>query len=455
MASVQIKRAKLDSAFKGHALKDGELGYAKDSGILYIGTNNAVEGNRAVNPPISSVDSADKLTTPHSFSISGDGSSPLIDFDGQQDVQLILELAKSGVTAGSYTKVTVDAKGRVTSATNITIEDLPDNIPNTKISGLGSAATKNTGTTSGTIPILDANGKLVGAIIPDLSGTYLTVGTKINNKALTGGGNITLTSADVGAIPTTDKGKPNGVATLDSDGKVPPAQLPSYVDDVTEGYLFNNVFYKEVGHTTVIPAEGDKIYIDLTENRNITYRWSGTAYVEISSSLALGVTSGTAFAGDKGNEIYNATINGKAVRTNPSLTASDVGADPAGTGLSEANKKVASVAAKDASVVVAGTTTAPTIGVRISAEAGNSITLKTDGVFSTGKIYTAGNGVNVNDTIISAKVVAANGLSVDATGIKMSVGTNAAMGAVRGDGVSVLVASGVASVGDIDCGEIV
>lgn len=94
------------------------------------------------------------------------------------------------------------------------------------------------------------------------------------------------------------KGKANGLAELDADGKVPSAQLPSYVDDVIEGYLYNGKFYKESAHTTAISGEGGKIYVDLSTG--VTYRWSGTTFVEISKSLAVGTTSGTAYDGAKG-----------------------------------------------------------------------------------------------------------------------------------------------------------
>ena len=94
------------------------------------------------------------------------------------------------------------------------------------------------------------------------------------------------------------KGKPNGLAELDSNGKVPSSQLPSYVDDVIEGYYYNSKFYKEESHTNEIAGESGKIYTDLGNNK--TYRWSGTTYTEISASLALGTTSSTAYPGDKG-----------------------------------------------------------------------------------------------------------------------------------------------------------
>lgn len=122
----------------------------------------------------------------------------------------------------------------------------------------------------------------------------------INNKALSS--DIVLNANDVGALAASLKGSINGVAELDSTGKVPTAQLPSYVDDVLEYAAKAN-----------FPTTGEtgKIYIDTTTNK--TYRWSGSTYVEISASLALGTTSSTAYRGDYGNVAYtHATAKGAA-----------------------------------------------------------------------------------------------------------------------------------------------
>ena len=129
------------------------------------------------------------------------------------------------------------------------------------------------------------------------------------------------TAAEVGAIPATDKGAASGVASLDSNGKVPSSQLPSYVDDIIEGYYYNNKFYEDSAHTTEITGETGKIYVDLTTDK--TYRFSGTGFVEISESLALGETSSTAFRGDYGKAAYDHSL---VTSGNPhNVTASDVG----------------------------------------------------------------------------------------------------------------------------------
>lgn len=81
------------------------------------------------------------------------------------------------------------------------------------------------------------------------------------------------------AVQATEKGATNGVATLDGAGKVPAAQLPSYVDDVIEGYYYNGAFYSDSAHTTLITAETGKIYVDIDSSKS--YRYSGSAFYRI------------------------------------------------------------------------------------------------------------------------------------------------------------------------------
>ena len=116
------------------------------------------------------------------------------------------------------------------------------------------------------------------------------------------------------------------------DGKVPAAQLPSFVDDVLEYDAMSS-----------FPATGEdgKIYIDKETNK--TYRWSGTQYVEISQSLALGETESTAYPGNKGkaatetaeaaygvaNSTARAIVTHTENKSNPhAVTAAQVGAVP-------------------------------------------------------------------------------------------------------------------------------
>lgn len=100
-------------------------------------------------------------------------------------------------------------------------------------------------------------------------------------------GDTTITNSLNAFIST--KGQPGGLAELDSTGKVPAAQLPSYVDDILE--FSTKAQFPQIGET-------GKIYV--SKDTNLTYRWTGTQYLEISQSLALGETPSTAYPGDKG-----------------------------------------------------------------------------------------------------------------------------------------------------------
>ena len=115
-------------------------------------------------------------------------------------------------------------------------------------------------------------------------------------------------------VPTGDKGRAGGVAELGTDGKVPAAQLPSFVDDVLE-----------YANLSAFPATGETGKIYVARDTNKTYRWSGSGYVEIAQGVALGETSATAYRGDRGKTAYDHS----QAKGNPhGATAADVGARP-------------------------------------------------------------------------------------------------------------------------------
>ena len=161
----------------------------------------------------------------------------------------------------------------------------------------------------------------------------MLAGTDANakNLVLADGTNI----AQATFIPATEKGANSGVATLDATGKVPSSQLPSFVDDVIEGYYYDGKFYEEVAHTTEITPEGGKIYIDLSTEK--TYRWGGSTYAEISAGLALGETQGTAYEGSKGKQVADNlaahTGNSDIHVTTSDKTAWNAKYDKPGTGI--------------------------------------------------------------------------------------------------------------------------
>ena len=169
-----------------------------------------------------------------------------------------LGLVKSG------TDITVDSSGNV-SVNDDSHNHIISNVDGLQIALDGKAASSHTH--------------------DDRYYTESEIDTKLNSK-----------------LNTSLKGSANGLAELDANGKVPSSQLPSYVDDVIEGYLSGGKFYKESAHTTEIIGETGKIYIDLITNK--TYRWSGSTFVVVSETLALGETSSTAYRGDRGKIAY-------------------------------------------------------------------------------------------------------------------------------------------------------
>lgn len=96
-------------------------------------------------------------------------------------------------------------------------------------------------------------------------------------------------------VLASEKGANSGVATLDATGKIPSSQLPSFVDDVIEAANFAAL---------PVTGEGGKIYVTLDDNK--TYRWGGSSYAEVSASIALGETTGTAYEGSKGAALKSA-----------------------------------------------------------------------------------------------------------------------------------------------------
>jgi hypothetical protein len=174
----------------------------------------------------------------------------------------------------------VDAQGTLvqvlpeTSAEQVTVADAAGKLTSTNVEDALQELATNISNAGKVDDVKDANGNSI-------------VTNKVANlsKEAVGLGNVTNDAQ----VKRSEMGAASGVATLDTAGKVPSSQLPSYVDDVLE--YANKASFPTTG-------ESGKIYV--AQDTNLTYRWSGTAYVEISPSLALGETSSTAYAGDKG-----------------------------------------------------------------------------------------------------------------------------------------------------------
>ena len=162
---IQVKRG-LQEAVSNLVLSPGEIAVALDTGNVYIGITS---GNYWVNPPASAAETAKTLETARELSLTGDVTSEAISFDGSQNVSFTTVLATiAGLTAGDYTKVTVDKKGRVIAGKTLDAADIPT-ISKDKVSGLGTAATLNTGTAAGNVVAVGSDGKISSDLLPALA----------------------------------------------------------------------------------------------------------------------------------------------------------------------------------------------------------------------------------------------------------------------------------------------
>lgn len=128
------------------------------------------------------------------------------------------------------------------------------------------------------------------ARVGDLSDQVITLDSTLRSE-------VTTIKASVNSVNTkvinleNQVGAASGIAPLGPDGRIPSSNLPSYVDDVLE--------YDSIEE---FPSEGEEGKIYVAKDTNLTYRWSGTQYIEISPSLGLGETAQTAYPGNKGKK---------------------------------------------------------------------------------------------------------------------------------------------------------
>lgn len=104
-------------------------------------------------------------------------------------------------------------------------------------------------------------------------------------------------------VPTSQVGAKGGVAPLDENGIISSTYLPSYVDDVIDGTISDDLSTFTDADGVAVTPEAGKIYNDTTKNKS--YRWSGTAYVSLNDGVALGETENTAYRGDRGKVAYD------------------------------------------------------------------------------------------------------------------------------------------------------
>ena len=212
--------------------------------------------------------------------------------------------------------------------------------------------------------------------IKDIADNGGVTGVKGDAETTYRKGNVSISKANVGLgnvtndaqVKRSEMGVANGVATLGGDGKVPAAQLPSYVDDVLE-------YDKKASFPTT--GETGKIYV--AKDTNLTYRWGGSAYVEISVSLALGETSSTAYAGDKGKALAErlTTAEGNITSNDGDITALQTRATNLENGTTAAGKATKLATARKISLTGDATGNTTFDG---SADKSISVTLANSGV---------------------------------------------------------------------------
>ena len=196
-------------------------------------------------------------------------------------------------------------------------------------------------------------------------------------------------------------------------GVIAAANLPSFVDDVIEGYLNGGKFYKEKKtdgtYATEITAETGKIYVNLNDNK--TYRWSGSAYVVISETIALGETASTAYRGDRGAVAYNhAAAHGSAFANGLyKITTNAQGHVTAATAVTKSDITALGIPAQDTNTwnAMKGATATADGGagyVAAPAKGQQGFFLRGDGAWSAISKGTVGLG-NVDNTADSAKSV--------------------------------------------------
>lgn len=266
----------------------------------------------------------------------------------------VTEINNVSSLAGSAQTTATEAKNIANNAIPKSYIDdtMPENpvatrVPSTKLLGTVSAlANTAKSTADSAMTAANSAGSVANAAIPkswidsSIDGTETSNNSVPGSKAIVDYVKMQRSAIDISLNTVTGrlntikswkdtigtKGAANGVASLDSGGKIPASQLPAGYDNVDMlqsfvttnpssnmqiGQKFYNTTTKKIftatsattGVETAVEG-GDKIYINITENKS--YRWTGATMVAVGdgSGVALGTTSSTAFRGDYGNTLY-------------------------------------------------------------------------------------------------------------------------------------------------------
>lgn len=282
---------------------------------------------------------AGKANSSHSHTITASASDDdvvvLTGTSGTDKVTYSASHANSGVAAGTYKSVTVDARGHVVGGSSPTtlsgygitdaytktqidskVSDLEDaidskgssshthtiadvtNLQATLDAKASSSHTHNAATTSAAGFMSASDKSKLDGIASGANAYTLPVASSSAIGGVKSGTDISVdTSGNVSVVNDSHTHSASTITSVNASaitGTIPSANLPSYVDDVLE---YNG--------TSNFPTTGEtgKIYVDTSTNK--IYRWGGTAYAVISDTIALGETSSTAYRGDRGKTAYD------------------------------------------------------------------------------------------------------------------------------------------------------
>lgn len=269
-------------------LKTGLIWFNTTDGYLYIynGTSAEIVGKPYV-LPAATTSTLGGVIVGTNISVAADGT---------------ISVANASTSGKGVIEIATDAEASTGTATDLAVT--PKQLA-TKVSKLSTPATAGTYTkvTINSDGQVTAGTTLSASDIPDISATYVAVSTK---------------------------GQANGVASLDSNGKVPSAQLPSFVDDVIDTYTVSGATPLSAGWLSLtqggaaLTPETGVIYVVVESGsayENKTYRWSGSTYVEISASPAQATESTAGIAAIATTAQMNAGTNDQTIVTPAKLAA--------------------------------------------------------------------------------------------------------------------------------------
>ena len=352
------------------------------------------------------------------------------------------------ISGSGATTVTTDTSGNiVVSSTNTTYSSLKNPYALTvSLNGTSQGAYDGSAAKS-----INVTASSVGAY------TKSEVDSKLSTKY---GNDISRTKNAVLAAPATADGSASFRALTAADipavnasainGTIAAANLPSFVDDVLEGYYNSSdgKFYKNYdatnkAYSNVYTGETGKIYVNLADNK--TYRWSGSAYVVISETIALGETSTTAYRGDRGKAAYDhAAAKGSAFASGfYKITTNAHGHVTAATAVAKTDITALGIPAQD--TVYTHPTTSGNKHIPAGGSAGQFLKWSADGTAAWGTdnntTYSAGTGISLSGTTFSNSGVRAVSTGTSNGTISVNTGGTTANVSVKGLGSAAYTAS--------------